>query len=140
MTKMLSITAVYGLLMVSAVYAQSGEPVEARVPFAFRAQKATLPAGTYRLTYSMSGHTLNIQGRGLNSKGAFATAVPTTDSGSLGRPGKLVFECYDKTCYLAQVWHHDSIGNGRGLQVPHPQPERKVSFAARVVTITVPAK
>jgi hypothetical protein len=81
-----------------------------------------------------------IQGRDLNSKGAFATAVPTTDSGSLGGPGKLVFECHDKTCYLAQVWHHDSIGNGRGLRVPHPQLEKKVAFAACVVTITVPAK
>jgi hypothetical protein len=139
MTKMFSITAVYGLLMVSAAYAQSGQPIQAKVPFAFRAQNATLAAGTYRLMYSTSDRTLMIQGLGPNSKAAFATAVPTTGPSSLGRSGKLVFQCDEKICYLAQVWQ-GSIGNGRGLQVPHPQPKRKVAFAARVVTITVPAK
>ena len=129
MTKLLSIITVYGLLMVSAVYAQSRQPIEAKVPFAFRVQNATLATGTYRLTYSTSAHRLMIQGLDPNSKGAFASAVPATDPGSLGRSGKLVFQCYDKICYLAQVWQ-GSIGNGRGLQVPHPQPDR--NLAARL--------
>ncbi|HEY6989420.1 MAG TPA: hypothetical protein VH369_13590 [Bryobacteraceae bacterium] len=139
MTKMFSTMTVYGLLTVCAAYAQSEQPIQAKIPFAFRAQNTSLAAGTYQLTYNTGAHTLMIQSLGLNSKGAFAIAVPTTDSGAPGESGKLVFDCYEKACYLARVWQ-GRIGSGRGLKVPHPQPEAKVVFAARLVAITVPAK
>src|SRR5690242_16107672 len=133
MTKMFSSITVYGLLMVSASYAQSEQPIQAKVPFAFRAQNTTLAAGTYQLTYSTSAQRLMIRGLDQNSEGGFATAVPLTGSGSRSESGKLVFQCYDKTCYLAQVWQ-GSIRGGRGVQVHHPIPERKVALATRVVT------
>ena len=133
MTKMFSTMTVYGLLTVSAAYAQSEQPIQAKVPFAFRAQNSTLAAGSYQLTYSTSAHTLLIQRLDLNSKGAFAIAVPTIGPEALGESGKLVFDCYEKTCYLARVWQ-GRIGSGVGLKVPHPKPEREVAFATRVIT------
>jgi hypothetical protein len=135
MTKMFSTMTVYGLLAVSAAYAQSEQPIQAKVPFAFRALDTTLAAGTYQLTYSTSAHTLMIQSLDLNSKGVFAIAVPTIGPEAPGESGKLVFDCYEKTCYLARVWQ-GRIGSGRGLKVPHPKPEREVAFATRVITIT----
>jgi hypothetical protein len=76
-----------------------------------------------------------IQSLDLNSKGVFAIAVPTIGPEAPGESGKLVFDCYEKTCYLARVWQ-GTIGSGRGLEVPHPKPEREVALATRVVTIT----
>jgi hypothetical protein len=139
MTKMFSTITLYGLLMLPAAYAQSEQPIQAKVPFAFRAPNATLAAGSYQLTYSTSAHTLMIRGLDENSQAAFATAAPITGSAPRGESGKLVFDCYEKTCYLARVWQ-GRIGSGRGLRVPHPKPQAKVVFAARAVTITVPTK
>jgi hypothetical protein len=139
MTKIFSTMTVYGLLTVCAAYAQSGQPIQAKIPFAFRAQNATLAAGTYQLTYSTSAHRLMIRGVDQNSDGAFAIAVPRTDSGARSESGKLVFDCYEKTCYLARVWQ-GRIGSGLGLELPHPKPERGVVLSTRMVTITVPAE
>jgi hypothetical protein len=124
-----------GLLMLSPAYAQSEQPIHAKVPFAFKALNTTLAAGSYRLTYNASAHTLLIRGLDPNSKGAFAIATPTIGPEAPGESGKLVFDCYEKACYLARVWQ-GRIGSGRGLKVPHPKPEREVVFATRVITIT----
>jgi hypothetical protein len=137
MTKMFSTMTVYGMLTVCAAYAQSGQPIQAKIPFAFRAQNTTLAAGTYQLTYRTSAHRLMIRGVDQNSDGAFAIAVPTTDSGARGESGKLVFDCYEKTCHLARV-SQGRIGSGLGLKVPRPKPEREVVLATRMVPITVP--
>jgi hypothetical protein len=138
MFKMFS-TMILSGLAVSAAYAQSSQPIQAKVPFAFSAQNTILAAGTYQLTYSTSAQRLMIWGLDQNSEAAFATAIPITGSRSRGESGKLVFQCYQKTCYLAQVWQ-GSIGGDRGIQVPHPKPERKVALATRVVIIAVPTK
>ena len=135
MVKMFSTIAIYGLLMLSTAYAQSEQPIQAKVPFAFRAQNTTLAAGSYQVTYSTSAHRLMIRGLDQNSEGAFATAAPMTGSGPSGESGKLVFQCYEKSCYLAQVWQ-GRMGGSRGLQLFHPQPERKLALAMRMVTIT----
>jgi hypothetical protein len=134
MTKMFSTMTVYGLLTVSGAYAQSGQPIQANIPFAFRAQSPTFAAGTYQLTYSASAHRLMILRVDQNADGAFAIAMPTTDSTAHGESGKLVFDCYEKTCYLARVWQ-GKIGSARGLEVSHPKPDREVALATRIVTV-----
>ena len=139
MFKMFSTMTVCGLLTISAAYAQSDQPIQAKVPFPFMAQDTALAPGTYQLTYNTSAHRLKILGLDQNSESSFATAVPATASTSRDDSAKLVFQCYGKACYLAQVWQ-GSIGAGRGLQVPHPEPPRKLTLATRVVSITIPAK
>jgi hypothetical protein len=139
MTKMFSTMAIYGLLTVCAAYAQSEQPIQAKIPFAFRAQNTTLAAGTYQLTYGTSAHRLMIRGVDQKSDGAFAIAVPASDSGARGESGKLVFDCYEKTCYLARVWQ-GTVGSGRGLEVPHPKPGREIVLTTRIVTIPISAE
>jgi hypothetical protein len=139
MIKMFSTMTVCGLLMTSAAHAQSGQPIQAKVPFAFIAQNTMLASGTYQLTYNTTAHRLMIRGLNQNAKSAFATAVPTSASSSRDEFGKLVFRCYEKTCYLAQVWQ-GSIGSGRGLEVRHAEPSGKLALATRVVSITIPVK
>jgi hypothetical protein len=140
MFKTLSTMTLLGLLTLSAARAQSEQPIRAKVPFAFTVQNTRLPAGNYQLTYSTIAHILSIQGLDQSSRGAFATAEPTTTaSEASGGPGKLVFDCYGKTCYLWQVWQ-GRVRSDRGLKVLHTGREHALSIATRVVSVTIPAK
>ena len=137
MTKMFSTIILSGLAMIPVAYAQSSQPIQTKVPFAFTVQNTNLPAGSYQLTYSNTAHTLWIRGLDSNLKGAFVTASPADASEASGTSGKLVFDCYGKSCYLAQVWHG---GATRGLKVRQSGPQRVLSFSMRTVTVTIPAK
>lgn len=139
MFKIFSIMTLLALATISAAYAQSSERTQAKVPFAFMVQNTTLSAGNYQLTYNNSAHSLAIRGLDQNSRAAFVTAEPTTASESSSRSGRLVFQCYGSTCYLAQVWHGGSDGN-RGLRLHPTEPERKLAFATRAISITIAAK
>ena len=137
MTKMFSTIILSGLAMIPVAYAQSSQPIQTKVPFAFTVQNTNLPAGSYQLTYSNTAHTLWIRGLDSNSKGAFVTVSPADASEASGTSGKLVFDCYGKSCYLAQVWRG---GATRGLKVRQSGPQRVLSFSMRTVTVTIPAK
>jgi hypothetical protein len=139
MFRTFSIMTLLGLATISAAYAQSGQPIQAKVPFAFTVQDTILPAGNYQLTYSNTAHRLFIRGLDQNSPGAFVTAEPASAPSSSSSSAKLVFDCYGKTCYLARAWQ-GSIGGGRGLKVPQTEREHRLGVATRVVSITIPAK
>jgi len=134
MFKTFSTIAVLSLLTLSAAQAQSEQPIQAKVPFTFTVQNTTLAAGNYRLTYSPTAHILLIRGLDQNSGGAFIRAMQS--AGAAG-PGKLVFNCNEGNCSLAEVWAGAGV---RGLQVPQGERQRKLSFVTRVVSMTVPAK
>ena len=121
-------------LSLSAAQAQSERPIQAKVPFAFTVQNTTLAAGNYRLTYNQTAHILSIQGLDQNPGVAFIRAMPS--AGADG-PGKIVFNCYEGSCYLAKVWPG---AEGRGLQVPQGERQPKLSFLTRVVSVTMAAK
>ena len=128
-----------GLLMIFGAYAQSGQPIQAQVPFAFVAENTRFAAGPYQLTYSTTSHKMMIRSLDQKSEPAFATTIPATASGPRGETGKLVFRCYEKTCYLAQVWQ-GSVDSGRGLELRYPAPVPHLAFTTRVVAITIPVK
>jgi hypothetical protein len=133
MSKMLSTITLFGLLTVSDAQAQSNEPIQARVPFAFMAHDTMLASGNYQLTYSSNAHILSIRGLNQDSSGTFAIALPVTSEPG---PGKFIFRCYDKSCYLAQL----SYGTGLGLSLPQSAKERKLAFVTHVASITIPTK
>lgn len=139
MFKMFSTITLLGLAAMPAAYAQSAQPIEAKVPFAFVVQNTTLSPGHYRLTYNNTAHLLSVRGLDENAGAAMVTAAPADAAGSASRSPKLLFQCYEKTCYLAQVWQ-GAIGGDRSLHV-HPVPQqRRLSFATRAVSITIPAQ
>lgn len=136
MFKMFSTMTLLGLAGIASANAQSAQPIQAKVPFAFTVQSTTLPAGNYQLTYN-NAHVLSIRGLDPDSRAAFATGIPATASPNA--PARLVFDCYDKTCYLARVWQ-GGIGGGQGLEVPEPEPDRTLAFKTRVISMTIAAK
>jgi hypothetical protein len=136
MFKTFSTITLVGLLTLLAAHAQSNQPIQAAIPFAFTAQDATLAAGNYQLTYSSSAHILSIRGLDRNLGGTFVTALPVTASGGTG---KLVFRCYDKSCQLAEISQGARMGGG-GLRLPLTGHQRKVAIFARVAWVTVLTK
>lgn len=142
MFKIFSTMTLLGLATLSAAYAQSSQPIQAKVPFAFTAQNTTLSAGNYQLTYSNITHRLSLRGLDQNSSAAFATAIPATASGSSIDSARLVFQCYGKSCYLALVWRGSNGGGWglEGLELPQSDSQRTLAFQTRVVSITIPAK
>jgi hypothetical protein len=133
---MFSTLILSALAMMPSAFAQSSQPIQGKVPFAFSVQGQTMDAGEYRLTYSHTAGTLHIRGLDWNSESTFAVARPADASNGSATP-KLVFDCYGKSCYLAKVWQGRAIGS---LEVPEPEHGRKLSFSTRAVTITIPAK
>lgn len=138
MFKMFSTLTLFGLAMVSAVCAQSFQPAQAKIPFAFAVQHTTLAAGNYQLTYTNTG-ILSIRGLDRNSGALFANTIPADAPRPWNGPGKLVFDCYGRTCYLAQVWPGGSGGN-RGLALRRTEPKRVLALTTRVIASTIPAK
>jgi hypothetical protein len=136
MFKIFSTMTFVGLLTISAAHAQSNQPMQAAIPFAFTVQGAILGAGNYQLTYSSSAHILSIRGLDRNLGGTFVTAVP---AGASGGPGKLVFRCYNRSCHLAEVSQGATMGGG-GLRLPRTGHERRLTILARVAWVTVLTK
>jgi hypothetical protein len=139
MFRTFSMMTLFGLATICTAYAQSEQPIQSKIPFDFTAHTTTLLKGTYRLTYNKTAHTLYMRGLDQNSRAAFVFAQPAIAFGSSNAAPKLVFECYEKTCYLARVWQ-GSVGGDRGLELLQPKHRRRLAFETRVVSITIPAK
>lgn len=139
MFKTFSMMSFFGFLTISAAYGQSGQPIQANIPFAFRLENTTISAGNYQLTYNSSAQRLMIRGLDRNSASAMTTVFPTLGSESPGGNGRLVFDCYGKTCYLAHVWQ-GSVGGNRGLKVFQTARERALAMSARIAAVTIPTK
>jgi hypothetical protein len=136
MFKMFSKLSFFGSLMISATCAQSGQPIQARIPFAFTVTNTTLPPGNYQFTYGTSAQRLTIRSRDGNSAGIFVTAFQTASEPS-GEQGRLIFDCYGHACYLAQV-REGSLAGNRGVQVLGSERRRTLGISARIVAITIP--
>jgi hypothetical protein len=135
MSKMFLKLTLFGLLAGVAAHAQSSQPLQANVPFAFTVRQATLPAGSYRLTFARNGYVLRVQGVNNPADNALTLAAPGSDPQGRAGAARLVFHCYGKGCYLAQVW--DGGAAGTGLELPHTQQERRLAFQTRIISMTM---
>jgi hypothetical protein len=79
-----------------------GQGVQVRVPFEFEVANKTLPAGEYVISSEGDQVWLRIY-RG--STVAVVQSNRTTHEG--GKTGKVVFNCYEKLCFLSQLWMPD---------------------------------
>jgi hypothetical protein len=88
------------LLSTASAYSQSA--AKAYVPFAFKVGQAQLPAGNYELRAKADNDVVMIYNRETR-KGALALASVREDS-PLHARSKLVFHCYGKQYFLAEIW------------------------------------
>jgi len=91
---------------VISTHAQSGSMgVHVRVPFEFEIAGKNLPAGEYVLWSDHEQVWLRVY-RG--NTVAVVQSNRTVHDG--GKTGKVVFNCYEKLCYLSQLWPPDGDG------------------------------
>jgi hypothetical protein len=134
MSKMFLTLSLFGLLAGSAAYAQSSQPLQADVPFAFTVREAMLPAGSYRVTFAPNSHVLRVQGVNQPADAALALATPESDPQRSAGAARLVFHCHGKECSLAQVWQGGNAGVGVELPQSH---ERRIAFQTRIISMTM---
>ncbi|HTU43452.1 MAG TPA: hypothetical protein VMF91_00210 [Bryobacteraceae bacterium] len=135
MFKMFSAIAVSGLLAGSMAFAQSSRALQASVPFPFTVHNRTFSPGAYRVSYETASHVLFIRQLGRSDERALVIATPDSDPKGTRGQSRLVFSCdAHGACDLAQVWQ----GGGEGSGLVLPERERKLSFATRIVTMSLP--
>jgi hypothetical protein len=102
MNKKTGLLAPLGLLVGLAVAPVYGQVwgVRVKVPFKFVVANKTLPEGEYVL--SSVREEVFVQ----NSEGKRVAMVLTNAVGgqSVGKTGKIIFECYTGICFLSQLW------------------------------------
>jgi len=90
---------------VSSAHAQTGG-VRVRVPFEFQIANKTLPAGEYIVSSDHEQVWLRVY------RGDTVAVVQSNrveqDGG--GNTGKVLFNCYEKLCFLSQLWLPDAAG------------------------------
>lgn len=73
--------------------------VQVRVPFEFQIANMTLPAGEYVVSSDHEQVWIRVY-RG-NAVAVVQSNKVTNDG---GQKGKVIFNCYEKLCFLSQVW------------------------------------
>lgn len=103
---------------VASTHAQVGA-VKVQVPFEFHIAKQTLPAGEYLLWSVRDELFLRIAG---GRTVAMVQSNRTVHDG--GNTGKVVFNCYEKRCFLSQLWTPDPDAS---RQIPRSKSEIELS-------------
>lgn len=138
MFKTLSLLSLLGVLGVSAAQAQSGQLFQAQVPFAFQMEHKTFAAGGYRLAYDLGNHVLSLRSVSHPSEAALVLALSASDQ-SKPSPAELVFRCYGKACYLAELRQGSDYGRSV-LELPVHEPAERLSFLTHAIPLTAPGK
>lgn len=101
------------------------EPVLAKIPFAFAAGDATLPAGEYRVEKVRDGSPVLL----IRSTEGSPAIIVMTSPASANEPqekAKLIFHRYGNHYFLAQVW---SAGSSSGRELPKSAKEKEQVLA-----------
>src|SRR5689334_7546019 len=100
------------LIGAGSAYPQSAK---FKVPFQFITDSMVMPAGKYSIKSAIpdSGDSGVLIIQSLDSKTArsrFLNTNPLAESVGATDQYKLVFHCYDDSCFLAQVWTGENTG------------------------------
>ena len=110
------------LLTAAAAFGQSNAVMGVDIPFEFHAGAQTLPAGHYEVTPETIQNVLMI--RCLECKAAALIPVNSVEAGKAPETGSLVFNRYNGTRFLAQVW---TPGWAVGRELPKSKAERELA-------------
>lgn len=102
-TKLLA-AGFFFLVGVVSTHAQSGE-LRVRVPFEFEIANKHLPAGEYVVSSDHDQVWLRVYHG--NTVAVVQSNRAVHDG---GETGKVVFNCYEKLCFLSQLWLPDANG------------------------------
>jgi hypothetical protein len=101
-----AVSIVLGLfLLAAAAPNQAQQPLRVKIPFAFVADKVSLPAGEYIVQPARSGSPVLIVQRIDSDKGEAAMVMTNAASANdLKSQSCLVFRVYDNRYFLSETW------------------------------------
>lgn len=111
--------------LAAAQFVRAQEPVQAKIPFAFTAGDATLPAGEYRVEKVNSASPALLIRCTEGSPAIMVVTSPATVKAPQQK-SKLIFHRYGNRYYLAQVW---SAGSSRGRELRKSSVEKEQLLA-----------
>lgn len=132
MTKMVLQFVLAGLLGVSGL--ASAQNIRVDIPFQFYVGSAQMPAGTYLVRPapggSLVGDSTELMIHELNGDAdKLITGNEVRSTGRLQAASRLVFACYEKQCFLSQVW---KANDGRGVQLLRTSVEKDLIAARKI--------
>lgn len=125
-TRAIVVSIVLGLFLLAAsAPSQAQQPLRVKIPFAFVADNATLPAGEYTVQPARDGSPAlilqRIDGRGNDS------AIVMTHPAECNSPkvqSSLVFHVYAEGYFLSEMW---TVGNTSGRQLRTSRIEKQLA-------------
>lgn len=105
----------------------------ANVPFTFQVGNRVVPAGQYSVVEQNQRGIIQMQNRASGKSVLAAAFIPKSGKGG---QSKLSFRCYDKRCFLAEIWYADEpdghalpmTARERELVASHQEP--KLTYVA----------
>jgi hypothetical protein len=110
------------LLTAAAAFGQSNAVMGVDIPFEFQAGATVLPAGHYDVNPEAANGVLMI--RCIECKAARLITVNTIETAKAPEKGSLVFNRYNGTYFLSQVW---TPGWTRGRELGQSKTERELA-------------
>jgi hypothetical protein len=111
--------------------ANAQDIVDAKIPFSFVVGNEELPAGRYQFTISQA--LLTIRGQD-NERGIFALTNAAGGHDPNGDEPVLVFEQYEKTYRLTDIWNSENHG---AALVMHRDPKSAHQVASSTDTVLI---
>ncbi|HWW85040.1 MAG TPA: hypothetical protein VNZ26_15625 [Vicinamibacterales bacterium] len=130
----LLVTAIFVGLSANSSSAQ--DVIDARIPFAFMVGSKEFSAGRYQFTTSEK--VLTIRGRD-NDAGMFTMTNPAGGRDPQGDDPVLVFNRYEKTYRLAEIWNSEDQGSSLVMRHHRKSPWSVASNKDRVLITPIGA-
>jgi len=108
------------VLMSFSAAAGWGQTISANVPFGFQVNNKKMPAGEYSVKQLQTGSPVVVLSNWQAHTSAMVLASPIQPSAD-ARP-RMIFECGDNTCSLAEVWGTNARA---GVRVPQGRPSAR---------------
>ena len=99
-----------------------GQELSAEVPFPFHANGADLPPGHYTINRVSTGGTPVFRLMNLDARKSVLAVSQVAHSGAGNPSPRMVFQCLDGDCTLAQIW---GLSDGFDLARPHSKNKEK---------------
>jgi len=119
MKKHLNFAILAAGLMSFGAAAGSAQMITANVPFGFHLANTEMPAGEYSVKQLEAGSPMLLVSNWRAHKSAMIIASPLSASGDT-RP-RMIFQCGENDCTLAEVWGATSSA---GVQLSHRKPRK----------------
>lgn len=120
-----AIPALLGLLLVGAVgSAQAQQSIRVNIPFAFMADKATLPAGEYLVQRPAIGGPRVLMLQRIDGSAAAIVSAMSVQANDWQTETYLVFHRFGDSYFLSQIW---TEGNKSGLQLSKSPREKELA-------------